>query len=95
MKLELVASISDRDTAIQRSGKLEGGGRVTFDVSEKWMGALATMMPLVLIPLRITVEPDLELLEDQSFAKQRAKLGERAELEAKAKEAPEWASRSN
>jgi hypothetical protein len=41
------ASIGDRETAIQRSGKLEGGGRVTFDVPEADLDALAALMPLV------------------------------------------------
>ena len=54
------AVLGDRRTAIQRSGALEGGGAVTFDVGEVDLSALAALMPLARVPLRITVEVDTE-----------------------------------
>ena len=58
--ITFAASISDRKTAIQRSGLLEGGGAVTFDLPETELGALAALLPLARVPLRITVELDTE-----------------------------------
>ena len=58
--ITFAASVSDRKTAIQRSGLLEGGGAVTFDVPESDLQALAALMPLARIPLRITIEVDTE-----------------------------------
>jgi len=58
--ITFAASISDRKTAIQRSGLLEGGGAVTFDLPETELGALAALLPLARVPLRITVEVDTE-----------------------------------
>lgn len=54
--LTFTASISDRETAVQRSGRLEGGGRVYLDVPETDIAALATLMALARTPLRVTVE---------------------------------------
>lgn len=56
LRLQFVGSISDSATAIQRSGKLEGGGKVSFDVPEVYISRLAALMPLVGIPLVVTVE---------------------------------------
>ena len=56
MKIEFLGSIGDSTSAIKRSGKLSGGGTVTFDVPEAYIGTLAALMPLVLLPLRITLE---------------------------------------
>jgi len=58
--ITFAASISDRKTAIQRSGLLEGGGAVTLDLPETELGALAALLPLARVPLRITVEVDTE-----------------------------------
>ena len=58
--ITFAASIGDRKTAVQRSGTLEGGGAVTFDVPETELGALAALLPLARVPLRITVEVDTE-----------------------------------
>lgn len=56
MKIEFIGSISDSTSAIKRSGKLPGGGAITFDVPETYVKTLAALMPLVLMPLRVTIE---------------------------------------
>jgi hypothetical protein len=58
--ITFTGSLGDRKTAVQRSGTLEGGGAVTFDVPETELGALAALLPLARVPLRITVEVDTE-----------------------------------
>ena len=63
--ITFAASISDRKTAIQRSGLLEGGGAVTLDLPETELGALAALLPLARVPLRITVEVDTETTPQQ------------------------------
>ena len=58
LRITYTAAIADRATAIQRSGSLEGGGMITYQVPESEMAALAAHIPLVRVPLRITVEVD-------------------------------------
>jgi hypothetical protein len=83
LRIEFTGAIADRETAVQRSGRLEGGGRVTFDVSESEMHALAALMPLARVPLRITVEVDSEPRLQQETKKGAPEGG--------AKEKPQWA----
>lgn len=56
MKIEIVGSIADSTAPIKRSGKLAGGGSITFDVPEAHIDKLAALMSLVLLPLKITIE---------------------------------------
>ena len=50
-----IGSISDTTTAIRRSGRNEGGGRVMFDVPDCSIDALAALMALTECQLEITV----------------------------------------
>lgn len=71
------ASISDNPSAIKRSGKLEGGGMVSFDVPEEHIAHLATLMALVLMPLEVTVKPLADISTGEITAEPRKK-GRRA-----------------
>lgn len=51
-----LGAITDRATAIQASGALEGGGRVTLDVPDDAAGALSALIGMRRRVLRITVE---------------------------------------
>ena len=51
-----LGAITDRATAIQASGALEGGGRVTLDVPDDATGALGALIGMRRHMLRITVE---------------------------------------
>lgn len=66
MKIELVGSISDSTSAIKRSGKLAGGGSIVLDVPETHVNVLAALMPLVLLPLRITIEVLDEMVDPRT-----------------------------
>ena len=54
--IEWCGAITDRDTAIQASGKIEGGGRVTFDVPDQYATALMALIAMRCRELRIMVE---------------------------------------
>lgn len=53
--IEFIATIAELAGAITRSGKSEGGGRITYDVPESELGALAAHMPLAQSLLRVKV----------------------------------------
>lgn len=54
-RITLECCISERETAIQCSGGLAGGGRVTLDVPESHIGALAALMALRRLPLIVDI----------------------------------------
>jgi hypothetical protein len=51
-----IGAISDTRTAIQASGKNEGGGKITFDVPESEIAVIGYLLALRECGLRITVE---------------------------------------
>ena len=54
--IEWTGAIADTRTAINASGGIEGGGRVTFDVPDQETAALAALLAVRGCVLRITVE---------------------------------------
>jgi hypothetical protein len=93
LEIKFEGVISDREVAMSLSGKNAGGGKITFDIGEKEMGAYAALIPLRQVALEITVR----VAPGGKTAKKAAQQSiEFTEDDAPAEtEKPEWARKAS